>query len=138
VESPKTGKRSGRGNLSTLSFVLSTEYVILNSKQRIKMPKIQSTTKVKVKPRTDLELPRQFKVIYLNDEITTMDFVVSTLMEIFDHDIESASDLTQKIHEDGSAVVGVYTFEIAEHKGVEVTVMARANGFPLQVKVEPE
>jgi ATP-dependent Clp protease adaptor protein ClpS len=77
-------------------------------------------------------------VIYLNDEITTMEFVVMTLIQIFDHDAESAADITQKIHEDGAAVVGLYPFEIAEHKGVEVTVMARANGFPLQVKVEAE
>lgn len=102
------------------------------------MAKTQSTTKVKVKPRTDVELPRKYKVIYLNDDITTMEFVVMTLMQIFDHDTDSAADITQRIHEDGSAVVGVYTFEIAEHKGVEVTVMARANGYPLQVKVEPE
>lgn len=102
------------------------------------MAKTQSTTKVKVKPRTDVEPPRNFKVIYLNDEITTMDFVVQTLMEIFDHDFESASNITQKVHEEGSAVVGVYPFEIAEHKGVEVTVMARANGYPLEVKIEPE
>lgn len=102
------------------------------------MAKTQTTTKVKVKPRTDIAPPRQFKVIYLNDEITTMDFVVQTLMEIFDHDEESAMETTQKIHEEGSAVVGVYPFEIAEHKGVEVTVLARANQFPLQVKVEPE
>lgn len=102
------------------------------------MAKTQSITKVKVKPRTDVELPRKYKVIYLNDDITTMEFVVMTLMQIFDHDADSAADITQRIHEDGSAVVGVYTFEIAEHKGVEVTVMARANGYPLQVKVEPE
>lgn len=102
------------------------------------MAKTQTINRVKVKPRVDVELPRQFKVIYLNDEITTMDFVMSTLMEIFDHDAESAANITQKIHEEGSAVVGVYPFEIAEHKGVEVTVMARANQFPLQVKVEPE
>lgn len=102
------------------------------------MSKAQSTTKVKVKPRNDLEPPRQFKVIYLNDEVTTMDFVVTTLVDIFDHDIDAATIITQKIHEEGSAIVGVYPFEIAEHKGVEVTVMARANGYPLQVKVEPE
>lgn len=102
------------------------------------MTKTQSNTKVKIKPREDVEPPRQFKVIYLNDETTTIEFVIMTLMQIFDHDAESAADITQKIHEDGSAVVGVYPFEIAEHKGVEVTVMARANGFPLQVKVEAE
>jgi ATP-dependent Clp protease adaptor protein ClpS len=102
------------------------------------MAKTQSTTKVKVKPRTDVELPRKYKVIYLNDDITTMEFVIMTLTQIFDHDDESAASITLKIHDDGSAIVGVYSFEIAEHKGVEVTVMARANGYPLQVKVEPE
>lgn len=102
------------------------------------MAKSQSSTKVKVKPRTDLEPPRQFKVIYLNDDITTMEFVMSTLMEIFDHSAESAMEITQKIHEEGSAVVGVYPFEVAEHKGVEVTVLARAQQFPLKVKIEAE
>lgn len=102
------------------------------------MAKTQANVKVKVKPREDVELPRNFKVIYLNDETTTMEFVMTSLMEVFDHDAEEAANITQKIHEDGSAVVGVYPFEVAEHKGVEVTVMARANGFPLQVKVEPE
>lgn len=102
------------------------------------MAKTQTNIKVKVKPRVDLEPPRKFKVIYLNDETTTMEFVMMTLMEIFDHNEESAMNITAKIHEEGSAVVGVYPFEVAEHKGVEVTVMARANGYPLQVKVEPE
>ena len=46
--------------------------------------------------------------------------------------------IDQKIHEEGSAIVGVYTFEIAEQKGVETTQLARSNGFPLQVKVEKE
>ena len=42
------------------------------------------------------------------------------------------------VHNDGSAVVGVYSFEIAEQKGVESTVIARNNGFPLQIKIEKE
>ena len=64
------------------------------------MAKTQTINKVKVKPREDVELPRQFKVIYLNDEITTMDFVVQTLMDIFDHDFEAASEITRKVHEE--------------------------------------
>lgn len=100
--------------------------------------KTQSQTVTKIQPREDIEPPKHFKVIYLNDEVTTMEFVIQTLMEIFDHDFESARNITQRIHEDGSAVVAVLPFELAEHKGVEVTVLARANGFPLQVKIEPE
>lgn len=98
----------------------------------------KSQTITKIKPREDIEPPKQFKVIYLNDEITTMEFVIQTLMEIFSYDFEGAAEITRKIHEEGSAVVAVLPFELAEHKGVEVTLLARTNGFPLQVKIEPE
>ena len=67
-----------------------------------------------------------------------MEFVVETLKAVFNHSDESAEALTIKIHEDGSAVVGTYPYEIAEQKGVEVTLMARNNGFPLAVKLEAD
>lgn len=102
------------------------------------MAKSQSNVKVRIKPRTDIEPPKLFKVIILNDEITTMDFVIEVLTTVFDYDVDSAIPVMEKIHENGSAVVGVYPFEIAEHKGVEVTLLARANSFPLQIKIEPE
>lgn len=95
-------------------------------------------TITRVKPREDVAPPKNFRVIYINDEITTMDFVVSTLMEIFEHSSESAHNLTRQVHEEGSATVAVLPYELAEHKGVEVTVLARANGFPLQVRVEAD
>lgn len=97
-------------------------------------------TDIAVKTRTKVELspPREHKVIYLNDEVTPMDFVIQSLMEIFEHDFNTAEVLTYRVHEEGSAVVAVLPYEIAEHKGIEVTVSARTNGFPLQVKIEPE
>jgi ATP-dependent Clp protease adaptor protein ClpS len=67
-----------------------------------------------------------------------MECVVETLCTIFDHSEETAVALTMKIHEDGSAVVGTYPYEIAEQKGVEVTLLARNNGFPLGVKLEAD
>lgn len=102
------------------------------------MTKSQNATVVKIQPRTDVDPPRMFKVIFLNDEITSMEFVITVLTSIFGYAFEDALAITEKIHTEGSAVVGVYPFEIAEHKGVEVTLMARAQNFPLQVKVEPE
>ena len=51
---------------------------------------------------------------------------------------ETAESIMQDIHEKGSAVVAVLPYEMAEQKGVEVTVMARGAGFPLQVKLEPD
>ena len=92
----------------------------------------------KVKPRTDLEPPKNFKVIYLNDEITTMDFVIQSLMEVFDYDFDDATKTCKQVHEEGSSVVAVLPFELAEHKGIEVTMLARTNNFPLQIKIEPE
>ena len=82
--------------------------------------------------------PLKYKVIFVNDDQTPMDFVVDLLIQIFKHSQESAKDLTMKFHEEGSAVVGVYTFEIAEQKGVEATNLSRSHGFPLQIKLEKE
>ena len=82
--------------------------------------------------------PGMFKVVFLNDDQTPMDVVIECLIGIYKHTDETARDLTVKIHEEGSAIVGVFTFEIAEPKGIETTQLARSNGFPLQVKVEKE
>ena len=74
----------------------------------------------------------------MNDNHTPMDFVVSVLMEIFKHSEKTAQELTMKIHSDGSTVVGLYTFEIAEQRSLEATKLARSNGFPLQIAIEKE
>lgn len=93
---------------------------------------------IRIQPKLDVKPPSLFNVIYVNDNTTTMEFVVETLRTIFDHSDESAMELTMKIHEDGSAVVGTYPYELAEQKGVEVTLLARNNGFPLAIKLEAE
>jgi ATP-dependent Clp protease adaptor protein ClpS len=82
--------------------------------------------------------PKKWKVIFLNDDQTPMDFVVSVLTQVFKHSEEGARDITLQIHQQGSAVAGTYTFEIAEAKAVESTNLARENGFPLQIKLEEE
>jgi ATP-dependent Clp protease adaptor protein ClpS len=92
----------------------------------------------KIKVKTDIAEPRFYKVIYMNDDATTFEFVVETLRAVFGHTQEIAETLTAKVHEDGSAVVAVLPYEIAEQKGLEVTALARANGFPLLIKIEQE
>jgi len=79
-----------------------------------------------------------FRVVYLNDNVTTVEFVIDSLIEYFDYNPETAQQITVDIHEDGSACVAVLPFEIAEQKGIEVTANARANSYPLQIKLEPE
>lgn len=99
-----------------------------------------ATTDVQIdeKIKQKLEEPKRWKVIFLNDDSTPMDFVVGVLTEIFKHTQETAKAITLEIHTQGSGIAGVYSFEIAEAKAVEATQLARGNGFPLQVKMEEE
>lgn len=92
----------------------------------------------KIKPKTDIPEPVRYNVIYINDEVTTIEFVVETLVIVFNYTHMTAEEMTERIHKDGSAVVATLPFEIAEQKGVEVTLLARNHGFPLVVKLEPE
>lgn len=82
--------------------------------------------------------PGKFKVIVCNDDVTPVEFVVAMLVNVFKHDQGSALKLTLEIHNEGAAVAGTYTFEIAEQKTSDATQMARNHGFPLVVKVEEE
>jgi ATP-dependent Clp protease adaptor protein ClpS len=98
----------------------------------------KTETKIKIKPNLALAEPPLFKIIYLNDDVTSMEFVVSSLIEYFNYTDDTAIHITENIHSQGSAVVAVLPYEIAEQKGIEVTVSARSQGYPLQVKVESE
>ena len=74
----------------------------------------------------------------MNDEVTSMNFVVNSLIGYFNYNQDTATSLTENIHEQGSAIVAVLPYEIAEQRGIEVTLDARSQGFPLQVKVEAD
>ena len=98
----------------------------------------QSDTRTRIKPLEAVKEPPMFRVVYLNDNATSMEFVVESLVEYFEYTPETAEQITIDIHEEGSACVAVLPYEIAEQKGVEVTVSARAQNYPLQIKLEPE
>ncbi len=95
---------------------------------------VEIDEKIKIK----VTEPNMYKVVFLNDDATPMDFVIEILTGIFRHSTETARDITMEIHEQGSSVVGIYNFEIAEQKAVEATTLSRSHGFPLQIKVEQE
>lgn len=98
----------------------------------------QSDIDTKIKVDLSIKEPPIFKVIYMNDDVTSMDFVAQTLIDFFDYDHETAMIITDGIHTAGSAVVARLPFEIAEQKGIEITICARAESFPLLIKLEPE
>ena len=81
--------------------------------------------------------PKKYKVLLMNDNSTPMDFVVAMFMEVFKHQQDVAVNLTLKIHNEGSAVAGIYSYEIAEQKTYEATNLAKEHGFPLVIKSEP-
>lgn len=93
---------------------------------------------IAVDTKVTVKEPGQYNVIYLNDEKTTMQFVAESLIVHFEYDEVAAMEKVFEVHQKGSAVVATLPYELAEQKGVEVTLDARKQGFPLQVKVEAE
>jgi ATP-dependent Clp protease adaptor protein ClpS len=92
----------------------------------------------KNKTTDKLKEPSKYKVIVCNDDVTPVEFVVTMLIAVFRHTEKVALELTMSIHNKGSAVAGVYSHEVAEQKSIDATNLARANGYPLIIKVEQE
>lgn len=102
------------------------------------MATIDTDVQIDEKIKVNIKEPKRYKVVFLNDDKTPIEFVIDLLMSVFKHTEETAQSLCMAIHNEGSAIVGVYTFEIAEQKGVEATNIARQAGFPLQIKIDQE
>ena len=83
-------------------------------------------------------VPPRYKVVLLNDNETPMEWVIEVLVSIFKHSQATAQDLTMIIHNDGSGIAGIYTYEIAEQRSLEAVSASRERGFPLQIKLEEE
>ena len=94
------------------------------------MTDIQTLTKEKIK----LDEPGLYDVIFLNDNITTMEFVIKVLKQIFGKSPEQAHAITQRIHQDGQGIVGSDSHEVAEQKGIEATLAARQENFHFRSK----
>jgi len=100
----------------------------------MEMTDIQTLTREKIK----LEEPGLYDVIFLNDNITTTEFVVRILKQIFGKTQEQAEAIMNKVHKDGQGIVGSYVHEVAEQKGIEATLLARQENMPLQIKVKKQ
>jgi ATP-dependent Clp protease adaptor protein ClpS len=94
--------------------------------------------RIEEKIKVRITEPKKYKVIFLNDDKTPIEFVIELLVSVFKHSQETAKEITMSVHVEGSAVVGVYTYEIAEQKAAEAVTLSRSNSFPLQIKVDQE
>jgi len=93
-----------------------------------------------VSSETDQEVaePPMYRVMLLNDDYTTMEFVVEVLVYVFQKSSEEAMLIMLNVHRSGVGVCGIYPYEIAETKVDTVETLARENGFPLKCIMERE
>jgi len=82
--------------------------------------------------------PKKYKVFILNDDYTSMDFVVDILMSVFHKSYEQAENIMLEVHKKDRGLCGVYTHEIAETKVMQVIKKAKDSGFPLKATMEEE
>lgn len=94
--------------------------------------------KIDEKIKQIIKEPGKYKVILLNDDATPMEWVIDVLCIIFKHSKETAEKITLTVHNEGSGVAGVYTYEIAEQKAIEAVNASRERGFPLQLRLDAE
>lgn len=102
--------------------------------QKIEAPEINPEEQEAV----EVTEPNLWRVIMLNDDTTTMDFVVQLLMYVFHRTETDAFEIMIRIHAEGQSVVGIYTHEVAEEKVNTCIRTARASNFPLQVIMEED
>lgn len=98
------------------------------------MAEIEEVTREEV----ELKEPKLWRVIFHNDDKTTMEFVVFLLLQVFHKSMEEATEITLQVHNKNAAIVGVYTHEVAENKMNISVNTARQEGFPLNVSIEEE
>jgi ATP-dependent Clp protease adaptor protein ClpS len=100
------------------------------------MPLAGNRTELVQKSRKKLKEPEEYRVILLNDNYTTMEFVVEVLMEVFRKGQDDATRIMLDVHYKGKGTVGVYPWDIAQTKANQVHSLARQNEFPLKCIVE--
>lgn len=88
--------------------------------------------------KVSLKYPKKYKVLILNDDYTSMEFVIDVLMSIFHKSLQEAETIMLEVHKKEKGVCGIYTHEIAETKVMQVHKKARDSGFPLRAQMEEE
>lgn len=97
-----------------------------------------SGTVTETRTEKRLQKPRLYKVLLHNDNYTTRDFVVAVLREVFHKSESDAVAIMLRVHNHGTGVAGVYTYEVAQTKIQIVDRLAKEHEFPLRLTMEPE
>lgn len=101
-------------------------------------PDRRTSGEVLERTQQDTRKPELYKVLLLNDDYTTMEFVIEVLETVFHKQPAEAHRIMMMVHTQGKGLCGLYPFEVAETKVATVVERARQNGFPLRATIEPE
>ncbi|OCL89913.1 ATP-dependent Clp protease adaptor ClpS [Arcobacter porcinus] len=98
------------------------------------------SNEIEIELNEDLEVeePKKYSVFLLNDDYSTMDFVIDVLTKVFRKNTSEAEAIMLNVHNNGKGLCGVYSFEIASTKVAQVKTLAREQGFPLKAVMEEE
>ena len=91
---------------------------------------------IKERAETKSQDPKLYNVILLNDDYTTMEFVLQILETLFQKSPAEAYRIMMHVHRNGRGLAGVYTWEVAETKVEKVTTLSREAGYPLRATIE--
>jgi ATP-dependent Clp protease adaptor protein ClpS len=117
---------------------LSENGKILMTGQSDSGGKNDSATGIDLLDEIETEEPKLYKVLLLNDDYTPMDFVVYVLKTFFKHDDKAAEKIMLDVHKLGSGVAGIFNFEVAETKALQVNQFAKNNKYPLKSILEED
>lgn len=99
---------------------------------------MSENTSIKEETKIKLKKPKMYRVILNNDDYTTMEFVIEVLVAIFHKSATESTIIMMDVHEKGKGIVGIYTYDIAQTKVLQVEEMALEREFPLKVSLEEE
>ncbi len=97
---------------------------------------LENKTDIRTSVSDETQEPAQYRVVLLNDDFTTKDFVVAVLVAVFHKQQEDAYVIMEDVHRKGRGVVGAYSYDIAATRCLQVHEVARQNGFPLRCVME--
>ena len=141
------GARRPRAGLKSRLFIVFSSYVTIAMTDMMRTALFKMSDRddqsdfdigVAVKPKEKTKRPPMYKVLIRNDDYTPMDFVVHVLERFFGLSRDHAVNLMLAVHNQGAAVVGVFTFEVAETKVTQVMDYSRQHQHPLQCEMEHE
>ena len=92
---------------------------------------------IAVAEKIEVKEPKMYQVMLHNDDYTTMEFVIHVMMKFFKKTYDESHSIMLKIHHDGFAICGIYTFEVAESKSSKVNRYSKGKGHPLKCSIEP-